>query len=114
MASQLKPDATIADVAQTLLEPEEYVRVVLGNMHACKQKHKDAIVRIGITGQGKVPSHKVTYRDNGDEKLFGAYDGRNPFTDVQIHTDTWSSNFMTYQEVQNLLGSLRGWKGGKA
>ena len=54
MAFQLRPDATIADVVQTLLEPEEYVRVVLGNMHACRQRHKNALVRIGITGQGKL------------------------------------------------------------
>ncbi len=113
MSFQLEPDATIADLVTTLQEPEEYVRVVLGNMHACKQKHKDAIVRIGITGQGRMPFHKITYVENGSEKLFGAFDGRNAFTDVQIHTDTWSSKSMTYLEVQNLLGSLRGWKGKK-
>jgi hypothetical protein len=49
----------------------------------------------------------------GQEKLFGAYDGRNIFTDVTIHKDTWSNKSMTYQEVQDLLGSLRGWKGKK-
>ncbi len=110
MASKLKPDATIEDVIRTLLDPEEYVRVVLGNMQACRQKHGDTIVRIGVTGQGKVPSHKVTFREDGEERLFGAYDGRNAFTDVQIHTNTWSTNAMTFGEVQNLLGDLRGWK----
>ena len=51
------PDAILTDVVSTLDQPEEYVRCVLSNMHACKKEQDgDVAVTIGITGEEKVNS----------------------------------------------------------
>ena len=62
-----------------------------------------------------MPYHKVTFTTgDGNEHFYGAYGGETPFHGVKIHEgSTWSSAFMTYEEVQALLGKLRGWKGKK-
>ncbi len=107
----LKKDATLNDVVDTLLQPEDHVRRVLSTLSACRMAHGNASVRIGITGQGKIPAHKVVYADDsGKEVMFGAYDQDRPFTDVAIHEDTWSTKTMTFTEVQALLGQMRGFK----
>ena len=107
----LAKDATIKTVVPTLLKPEEYVRVVIGHMSACRLKHKNAFVRIGITGQGKIPSHKVVYDDlTACEILYKAYGEETEFTDTEIHISTWSSARMAYDEVSRLLGEMRGYK----
>jgi hypothetical protein len=107
----LKKDAIIGDVIPTLSNAEEYVRIVLGNLSACKKAHGNASVRIGITGQGKIPSHKVEYRDRlGELVLFGAFDQDRPFTDVGIQEHTWSTATLTFAEVQQLLGDIRNFR----
>lgn len=79
----LASDATIADVVPTLQNPEEYLRVVLQNMFDCNQKHSRVLVRIGITGTGQVPYHKVSFIDpDGLENVYAAYDGKHPFKDA--------------------------------
>jgi hypothetical protein len=113
MAPNVLPkDATIADVLETLSNPEEYVRVVLGHLSACRREHSNASVRIGITGTGQEPSHMVVYHDaNGDEVTLCAFGGRLPFTEVSLHVDTWSTVAMTFEHVQKLLGEIRGFGG---
>jgi hypothetical protein len=110
----LKTDDTIRDVLPTLADKEEYTRIVLEHLMACQSKHGkgNAHVRIGITGTGRFPSHKVTYDDpDGVEILFGAYAERNRFTEnIQVHT--WSAARMSVEEVRVLLGELRGFKRG--
>jgi hypothetical protein len=111
--TKLKSDATIKDVLPTLEKPEEYVRIVLGHLMACKRKpHLDPRVRIGITGTGKMPYHKIVYlTEAGTEGFFAAYDGAHEFGGV-IQDHTWSSAAMTITEVQSVLGDLRGFKSG--
>ena len=77
---------------------------------ACSRQHGNAYVRIGITGLGTYPSHKVIYTDSkGDEILFEAYAERTPFTEnIGIHN--WSSARMSVEEVKVLLGEIRGFK----
>jgi hypothetical protein len=111
----LKKDAIIADVLPTLVNPEVYVCAVLGNLSRCRKTHGNAYVKIGITGQGKFPSHKVLYTDAaGKEATYGAFDHNRPFTDVNIQERTWSTVSMTFVEVQQLLGEIRGYKPRKA
>jgi hypothetical protein len=112
---RLPTDATIADVIPTLQNPEEYLRVVLDNMFRCKQERDSPLVRIGITGTGQVPYHRVSFTGaNGDEELFGAFDGRHPFKEGNTLERSWSSATLTIEEVQELLGQQRGWRGPQA
>lgn len=108
MATKLAPDATIADVLPTLQKPEQYVRVVLANMSACKRIHGNGLVRIGVTGLGQVPYHKISYVADGEEVLFDAFDGKHRFDGVEVGTSRWSTATMTFEAVQSLLGDIRG------
>jgi hypothetical protein len=104
-------DATIRNVLPTLSNKDEYVRVVLGHMSECKKQHQNAFVRIGVTGQGKIPSHKIVYADPaGSEVFFKAWGEETLFTDVKIHENTWSTARMSWDEVRDLLGEIRGFK----
>lgn len=99
--------ATIRDVLGTLVAPENYVCVVLEHMTECRKRHGSATVRIGITGQGLYPSHKILYSlEEGGEDVFGAWSDRTRFTET-LHEDTWSSAHMTLSEVKELLADIR-------
>lgn len=107
-------DATIRDVLPTLSNKEEYVRVVVGHMSECRTQHQNAFVRIGVTGQGKIPSHKIVYDDPaGPEVFFKAWGEETLFTDVKIHQDTWSTERMSWEEVRAVLGEIRSFKPAK-
>lgn len=102
-------DATLADVRHSLLNPERHVATVLGTMSPCRKEWGNAHVRIGITGEGKVPYHKIVYVDEGGvEKLYAAFDGKNKNEDYITHEKTWSTKSMSFEEVQALLGDIRG------
>lgn len=110
MASKIPiaADSTLADVKDALLKPERHVATVLRTMYPCRKEHGNAHVRIGITGEGKVPYHKVVYfGSDGREHLFGSYDGHNKDEGHQIHERTWSTKTMSFDEVQSLLGDIR-------
>jgi hypothetical protein len=105
----IAPDSTLEDVESTLLDAEKLVANVLWTMGACRKENGNALVRIGITGEGKAPFHKVTFlSDDGVEQLYGSYFGRNKDETYQVHERTWSSRAMTYEEVQTQLGRIRG------
>jgi hypothetical protein len=120
--SKLSHKATIADIISTLNKPVEYVRGVFGNMVDCKKEHGNAFVRIGKTGRGISPHYRVEPElspyaiDDAFDPIveFTAFDGRNhkkldwEWPEVRGHH--WSSETMSYEEVQNLLGSLRNFK----
>lgn len=111
MKNILALDATLADVRGSLSNAESHVATVLGTMSPCRKEHGNAHVRIGITGEGKEPYHKVVYFDgSGNECLYGAFIGKNAITDYSIHEKTWSEKSMTFSEVQNLIGEIRGYK----
>jgi len=114
MAGQkLPPNTTIKNVQHTLQKPEEYVRIVLSHLMDCKREKQAApLVRIGVTGVGKVPYHKVIYKsDEGLEVLFGAYDGEHKFSGPIQDGDTWSTVAMTIADVRSALGEIRSLKG---
>jgi hypothetical protein len=136
-ADTIPPDATIVSIMGRLRNPEEYVRPLLGNMHACRKAHGNASVRIGVTGKGITPHYRVGYGGvldfdgvklaseeipgleatviPGLEALFGAFDGRNHTRmdyDVEVLRDGhWSTKAMDYDEVAGLLGEVRARRG---
>lgn len=108
---EIASDATLADIRDRLTKPEDHVATVLLTMQPCRKAHGNAYVRIGITGTGKVPYHKVVFLDaDGAEQLFGSFDGRNMDAGNKVHEDTWSTRTMSFAEVQALLGEIRGIK----
>ena len=132
--SKIPSDATIEDVISTLKDAEEYVRGVLGNMHRAKKElgSGEVRVRIGTTGQGITPHYQVetipnltdedlakilsfaatSPDDSDDEKYFPAYHGSaHTLLDwdlTQIQYANWSSKYLAFNQVENLLGVLRG------
>ena len=111
---QLAQDATLEDVAGTLLDPQKHVLNILHTMDECRREGHEPLVRIGVTGEGKAPYHKLTFIDeNGQEQLYGSYYGRNRDEKYQMHQSTWSEKTMTRDEVAELLGRLRGYKPGQ-
>lgn len=108
---EIPVNATIRDVLPTLTNKEEYVRIVLGHMRDRRTQHGHAFVRIGVTGSGKIPSHKIVYNDpEGNEILFDAWGENTPFRGVKIHEQTWSQTRMSWDEVSALIGEIRNYK----
>jgi hypothetical protein len=88
--------------------------VVIGHISECRTQHQNAFVRIGVTGQGKVPSYKIVYDDPaGHEVFFKAWGEETLFTDVKIHENTWSAARISWDEARDLLGEIRGFKAAK-
>jgi hypothetical protein len=113
--ANIDPDATIATVVGTLTNKEEYVRTVLANMAECRRQFgSSGRVQIGVTGGDKAPHHKITYMDDrGIRQSFGSFNGKKPFKDVVLHANDWSTAFMSMEDIQALLGELRGFKAGR-
>jgi hypothetical protein len=112
---KIAPDATLEDVLPTLVKPEDHVATVLATMQPCRKQHGNAHVRIGITGTGKVPYHKVVYTDqDGVEQHYGSFNGLHPDVGLKVHESTWSSRSMSFSEVQSLIGEIRGYRPAKA
>ena len=68
----------------------------------------DVIVRIGITGSGRRPSYRIESVDGtGDPIAFDAQTQR-PFSGVNVNSPrNWSTIAMTFQEVADLLTTIR-------
>ena len=127
---QLPDSATIEDVVNTLENPIDYVRQVFGNMTAIRREHGSAVVSIGTTGRGIFPHyrvdpgrsieaiHKMLQEEEGGEELldahFVAFHGRNhkqlDWGPGELHGEHWSASHMTWEEVRELLGRLRGYE----
>jgi hypothetical protein len=132
----LARDATIADVLTTLKNPKQYLRGVLENLHACKSQKQmgqksEVVTRIGITGEGIAPYYRIDYSAELSGKglggrtmraTFGAFDGRThkiiaAFAETSNHREEsilvdehWSTRSMSLEDVQNLLGQIRGFR----
>jgi hypothetical protein len=99
---RLSPDATIADIMSSLAQPEDYLRRVIGTMIKMKKVHGEVIVRIGVTGKGKMPHFRI---DDPTGKPIQAFDYLGePFTEYRaVDTKAWSTQTMTYDAVRSLL-----------
>ena len=103
-------DATIESIQHLLDNPEKFTRTVLGTMRPCLKQHGNAYVRIGITGEGKAPYHKVVFTDaSGAEQLYGSFAGKVMDETYKVHERTWSAARMSYAEAEGLLGSITGY-----
>lgn len=108
----LPHDAILADlVDETLANPENTVADIFGTMHACHRQYGNAFLRIGVTGTGVAPYHKIFYETDGEERLYKTYygSGRNDDS-YQPAADAWSTRAMSYDDVRVLLTKLRGFK----
>jgi len=119
----MRGDETIRDIIGTLANAEEYVRQVLGNMAAFRKDAAEPMIRIGVTGDGIVPYYRIEpfQSRETDHALQGlseyiehmkVFNGRShrkmEWTAFDIQGGNWSSGYMTFKEVQQLLGDLRG------
>jgi hypothetical protein len=102
----LPADATLETARPTLGKPEEHVRVILSNMAGCRKQHGNAHVRIGVTGKGRFPYHQIFYLNDEAENLYGCFDGKRPFVPSE-DASGWSTESMSFEQVQALLGSIR-------
>src|SRR5947209_5489022 len=86
----IAPDATIANVMSSLSQPEDYLCRVLQTIHEMRKAHGEVTVRIGITGQGKMPHYRV---DDTAGKPIQAFDYLGePFPDYRaVETQAWST-----------------------
>nr|CAD6611373.1 hypothetical protein RKHAN_02390 [Rhizobium sp. Khangiran2] len=122
---KLSHDAVISDVIPTLMSPVEYVRAVFHNVHEFRKQHGSGFVRIGITGRGKAPHYRIEpdfelggFLDDiieGGEavaKHYSAFDGRShtrlEWGMDELRNEHWSQGKMSYEEIRDLLGYLRG------
>jgi hypothetical protein len=112
--AKIGPNSTIADVVDTLIDRENYLRGVVGNLsprHRQHQQHGDAVVRIGITGEGKAPHCRVETPPDapGNQPGRTAFNGRNHeilVDDDLLMEPNWSERSMTLAEVRMLLGQV--------
>jgi hypothetical protein len=104
---ELAPDATIADIMSSLSQPENYLIAVLRTFYGMKKTQGQVSVRIGVTGQGKMPHYRID--DVATSKPIQAFDFLGePFPDYRpAETEGWSTESMTFAGVQQLLGELR-------
>ena len=118
----LAKDVILTDIPSSLRSPKEYVRRVLENMAGFRREHGAAVVRIGTTGSGVAPHYRIQKEnsrtgefaavvDNDEEGYFSAFHGSShkklPLGSSELRSEHWSVKAMTFEEVQQLLGSLR-------
>lgn len=115
----LAPDVTIANIAELLEDPEEYVRRALGNLRAATAEEPQAVITIGITGKGTYPNYKIDRR-RVEELWPGAnlnfvdtarvYSGRTHQLLVDpdtVREEHWSTQSMGFNDLRSLLGEIR-------
>jgi hypothetical protein len=120
-------DAIVQDILTTLKDPEEYLRGALGRLYECCRERGNAVLRIGITGLGKVPHYRVDVPNGRKFSLIGegepafdywrAFHGSNHKLLVTegeepeiLRNEHWSTRVSTCAEVRELLGQHRGFK----
>lgn len=109
----INPNSTLDDVASRLLKAGEYVLGVFNHMYECRKKMGTSYVRIGVTGEGKVPHYRIEY-DVVDQKypipIYDAFNGWNheKLVDEDVLRDgNWSTRRMDFDEVVAVLTKVR-------
>lgn len=118
----MKDDAKIEDVVPTLSNPIEYLRGIVGSFVEHGFDRGKSIVRIGVTGRGIVPNYSIEtpceqqlgplHSSVSERKVFNG-SSHNEILDDSPYGDGWSSRSSTFDEVQDLLGKVRGFKSTK-
>ncbi len=117
----LPPSATIQSVLDSLLKPDEYVSGVYQELRNAKKANplNQVAVRLGITGRGISPYYRIVLdpkdgEPDTDDRIVGAYyDNHTPLegSTSSANNESWSTRFMTIDEVESLLRSMRGYSG---
>jgi hypothetical protein len=64
MTMKLARDTKLRDVLTTLTDPDRYVSQAFGVMHRATKEHGEVVMRLGITGTGKLPNYRLEERLN--------------------------------------------------
>jgi hypothetical protein len=108
MMKTLPEDATVENILPSLTDQDDYVSGLFGKLRKANQQTGNAVVRIGITGKGRHPAYRIEHPGNDIQPE--PFDGQlhRAFTDVKAtYDENWSTQTMTYQEIEDLLGRLR-------
>lgn len=118
--TQIPSNARVSDILNTLADPTEYVRGILGSFIEHRFDKATSIVRIGVSGRGIAPNYSIETPCEPDPKARSkshvlnrsVFNGKNhgEFLDDVPIGEKWSSEGMNFLEVQGLLGQLRGYK----
>jgi hypothetical protein len=100
---KIPANATIRDVLPSLKDKRGYVATVRHQMSKAQKEHGPVKVRVGITGNGTLPSFRIDRTDAAPIAFDGHY---HPFTDVQLSEENWSTESMTFQEIDDLLREI--------
>ncbi len=122
----MRSDSRIEDVLHTLNHPEKFVCGIVASFIHGRFCSDEAIIRIGVSGNGIAPHYCIeqgreTIKLGGqiDPSLTGKeivahlrraiFNGRthNPILDDAPKGLSWSSETITFTEVQALLGRIR-------
>lgn len=117
----LPHDATVKALTGLPAKREEYVRRVLENFYTLGPGHAGFVVRIGVQGKGHSPHYKfeaavpVTMNDvpaGVSQDTFEIFNGLNhkkmaAFEMEAVQDQHWSTQTMTFAEIQAVLGELR-------
>jgi hypothetical protein len=104
-----------------LADPIEYIRGIVASFVEYQYDKTTSIVRLGISGAEIVPNYTIETPCEPVSLMLGttpitkhvsawrAFNGRNhqEFSDPDVRGESWSSEGMTFYEVQALLGQLR-------
>lgn len=104
--------ATVGDVVNSLIKPEDYLRGIIGKLYDFK-KSGPLFVRIGVQGEGKIPNYRIEYEEEGQAyppPVLGSFKGSNhsPLVDdddVLMHSN-WSTAKSTFEEVTAVLAKI--------
>jgi hypothetical protein len=112
MPINLPKDATLRDLAAKLTDADTYVSKAYGVMHAASKERGAIVMRIGVTGTGKIPNYRL--EDATTSVPFRAYDGGThepwpPHEDFSSPAN-WSTATMSKEEVATLLGEIRNFR----
>lgn len=112
MAKILPNDATFEDLRTSPNQAERFLRKVLGVMGNARKAHREVRARMGTTGTGQAPNYRLE-DPNGRPLL--AIDGANhqPWPEGESFegAENWSSVTASYEDVEQLLRSMTGYKG---
>lgn len=119
----LAPNATLADVAGTLLKPDDYVRIAYFKMKELEKEHGPLVLRIGIMGTGKVPHYRfdelsrsvIFDREHIHSIPVAAFNGRNHEPLVPegeepdiLHERNWSTRGLNFADIEDVFRKIRG------
>lgn len=114
--TMLPRDATLRSVKSSL--PEEYVRLVLKQLHDCERSLGDAQVRICLDRKTVPPYYRVDAvmdLETGETTNWESFSGRTHrlLSEKQSENVTWSQEAMTFRQVSELIGEIRNFKKAK-